>query len=75
MDKIESWIREYFREEGVTELDAERPLFEQVDSFHVVGFMLACEETYDCFRAMGADAFTGLTLGRIAALIDEARAA
>lgn len=69
MEEIRNWISDYLRDEGKTDLQADLPLFEQIDSFSVVGFLMAVEERFSCFEDITAQALSGLTLDEMATLL------
>lgn len=69
MEEILSWITAYLQDEGKTGLQADLPLFGQIDSFSVVGFLLALEERFNCFEQISAQALSGLTIEQIASLL------
>lgn len=69
MEEIRNWISDYLREEGKTDLQADLPLFEQIDSFSVVGLLMAVEERFHCFDELTAQALSGLTIEQMAKLL------
>jgi acyl carrier protein len=75
MEEIRSWIADYLREEGKIELLADRPLFEQIDSFSVVGFLMAVEERFHCFDELTAQTLSGLTMEQMASVLAQHRRA
>ena len=71
MQDIQAWIIQYFAQEGLTALDAQQPLFQQIDSFSVIGFLLACDEHYPGFDRIDTDGLAQLNIAGIAGLIKQ----
>ncbi|WP_293766233.1 hypothetical protein [uncultured Aquitalea sp.] len=69
MTDVRQWIVDYLAGEGKTGLDDSLPLFRQIDSFTVVGFLMACDERFHCFDTLSADQLTQLNLDQAATLI------
>lgn len=67
------WIAGYLRTEGgVTEaIQADRPIFEYLDSFGAVGFFLACEERFPVIDGIDPGLFTGVDIDEAARIIAE----
>lgn len=69
-NEIRLWLNEYLRTETkLTELVADKPLFQQIDSFEVVGLLLSCAEKFSLGESLGGDVLTPMTLDDIAAFI------
>lgn len=71
MQDIQAWIVQYFAQEGMTALDAQQPLFQQIDSFSVIGFLLACDEQYPGFDRIDTDGLAQLNIAAMADLIKQ----
>ena len=67
INRIKQWIISHLREEcNIEEISPELPLVEQLDSFHVVGFLVACDEKFQSLRQSGTDQFSGLSIDEVA---------
>lgn len=64
------WIADFFQEESSVSLRVDTPVFEQVDSFAVVGFLIACDERFADFSGVDTDRLAKLTLAELAAVLD-----
>lgn len=66
-----AWICDYLRNEcGVNEIiESDRPIFEYLDSFAVVGFFMACEEQYPMIGDIDPGFFTGANIDEAARII------
>jgi hypothetical protein len=64
------WIAAFFQEESAVSLLADKPVFAQVDSFAVVGFLIACDERFTDFSAVDTDQLAQLTLAELAAVLN-----
>ncbi|BAK75319.1 hypothetical protein NH8B_0484 [Pseudogulbenkiania sp. NH8B] len=74
METIKAWILDYLQSEGVGDIEADKPLFEQIDSFSVVGFLLACDERFSSFASLPVESLGTLTVEEIARRIEAQQA-
>lgn len=69
-NEIRLWLNEYLQTETkLTEIIPDKPLFQQIDSFEVIGLLLGCAEQFNLGESLGGDVLTPMTLDDIAAFI------
>lgn len=69
-DNVKQWIITHLREEcSIEEISPESPLVEQLDSFQIVCFLVACDEKFQSPKLSNAESFNKLTLDEISNLI------
>jgi acyl carrier protein len=70
IDQVKQWILSHLREEcNIDEVSLESPLVEQLDSFQMVGFLVACDDKFQSLKLSNAESFSKLTLDEISSLI------
>jgi len=69
MNEIKQWIISYLNNEVKVEINIDDPLFRQIDSFSIVGFLLALEDRFDFFHDVNVKNLGEMTVGEIAALL------
>lgn len=63
---IKQWLENYLKQEcGLQTYHADMPLFKQLDSFQVIGVLLACEEQFGLGEQLAGDVLTPMTVGDI----------